>query len=96
MTRKQFEEMTADLLEETIRITAGRWTRPRNGIPGIRAQISQLLLVGGSSWMPAVSERLKSEFAWEPRLTDPDLAVAKGAALYAAGQTVRYRRDRCR
>jgi molecular chaperone DnaK len=37
-----------------------------------------------------VSERLKSEFDWEPRLTDPDLAVAKGAALYAAGQTVRF------
>ena len=40
--------------------------------------------------MPAVAERLRKEFRWEPRLTDPDLAVAKGAALYAAGQTVRF------
>ncbi len=90
VTRKQFEEMTADLLEETIRITHRTLDEAEERYPGIRSQISQLLLVGGSSWMPAVSERLKQEFSWEPRLSDPDLAVAKGAALYAAGQTVRY------
>ena len=90
VTRKQFEEMTADLLDETIRITARTLDEAEQRYPGIRGQISQLLLVGGSSRMPAVSERLKSEFDWEPRLTDPDLAVAKGAALYAAGQTVRF------
>jgi molecular chaperone DnaK (HSP70) len=90
VTRKQFEEMTAELLDETIRITTRTLAEAGERYPGIRKQISQLLLVGGSSRMPAVSERLKSEFEWEPRLTDPDLAVAKGAALYAAGQTVRY------
>jgi molecular chaperone DnaK (HSP70) len=90
VTRKQFEEMTADLLDETIRITTRTLAEAEERHPGIRKQISQLLLVGGSSRMPAVSERLKIEFDWEPRLTDPDLAVAKGAALYAAGQTVRY------
>ncbi len=90
VTRKQFEEMTAELLEETIRITHRTLEEAEERHPGIRGQISQLLLVGGSSWMPAVTERLKQEFSWEPRLSDPDLAVAKGAALYAAGQTVRY------
>jgi molecular chaperone DnaK len=90
VTRKQFEEMTAELLEETIRITNRTLDEAEGRYPGIRDQISQLLLVGGSSWMPAVGERLKQEFSWEPRLSDPDLAVAKGAALYAAGQTVRY------
>ena len=90
VTRKQFEEMTADLLEETIRITNRTLDEAEEHYPGVRGQISQLLLVGGSSWMPAVRERLKQEFSWEPRLSDPDLAVAKGAALYAAGQTVRY------
>ena len=90
VTRKQFEEMTAELLEETIRITHRTLDEAEERHPGIRSQISQLLLVGGSSWMPAVGERLKQEFGWEPRLSDPDLAVAKGAALYAAGQTVRY------
>ncbi len=90
VTRKQFEEMTADLLDETIRITRRALAEAEGRHPGIREQISQLLLVGGSSLMPAVSETLKKEFGWEPRLIDPDLAVAKGAALYAAGQTVRY------
>jgi molecular chaperone DnaK len=90
VTRKQFEDMTADLLEETIRISNRTLDEAEQRYPGIRSQISQLLLVGGSSWMPAVRERLKQEYSWEPRLSDPDLAVAKGAALYAAGQTVRY------
>jgi molecular chaperone DnaK (HSP70) len=90
VTRKQFEEMTADLLEETIRITRRTLDEAEQRYPGIGDQISQLLLVGGSCWMPAVAERLKQEFSWEPRLSDPDLAVAKGAALYAAGQTVRF------
>ena len=89
VTRQQFEEMTAGLLEETIRITRRTLDDAEQRYPGIRDQISELLLVGGSSRMPAVAERLRKEFRWEPRLTDPDLAVAKGAALYAAGQTVR-------
>jgi molecular chaperone DnaK (HSP70) len=40
--------------------------------------------------MPAVSAALRKEFGWDAKLTDPDLAVAKGAALYAAGQSIRY------
>ena len=90
VSRQQFEEMTAELLEETIRITRQTLDEAEQRHPGIRDQISELLLVGGSSRMPAVAERLRKEFRWEPRLTDPDLAVAKGAALYAAGQTVRF------
>ncbi len=90
VTREQFEEMTSDLLEETIRITRRTLEEAEQRYPGVGRQISELLLVGGSSWMPAVTERLKREFSWEPKLADPDLAVAKGAALYAASQTVRY------
>lgn len=90
VTRQQFEEMTAELLEETVRITERTLEEAERHYPGVRGQIRQLLLVGGSSRMPAVSEILRREFGWEPRLTDPDLAVAKGAALYAAGQTVRF------
>ena len=90
VTRKQFEEMTADLLDETIRIITRTLMDAEQLYPGIRSQISELLLVGGCSRMPAVSERLKNEFDWEPRLVDPDLAVAKGAALYAADRKVRY------
>jgi len=90
VTRKQFEEMTADLLEETVRITERTLEEADRLYPGVRDRISELLLVGGSSWMPAVAERLKQKYPWTPKLADPDLAVAKGAALYAAGQTVRF------
>jgi molecular chaperone DnaK len=89
VTRKQFEEMTAELLDETIRITTRTLAEAEEKYPGIRDQISEVLLVGGSSRMPAVSEALQVAFGWAPKLTDPDLAVAKGAALYAAGRTVR-------
>ena len=90
VSRAQFEEMTADLLDETIRITKRTLAEAEEKYPGIQQRISEVLLVGGSSRMPAVSAALRKEFGWDPKLTDPDLAVAKGAALYAAGQTVRY------
>jgi molecular chaperone DnaK (HSP70) len=90
VSRSQFEEMTADLLDETIRITKRTLAEAEEKYPGIQQRISEVLLVGGSSRMPAVSAALKKEFGWDPKLADPDLAVAKGAALYAAGQTVRF------
>jgi molecular chaperone DnaK len=90
VSRAQFEEMTADLLDETIRITKRTLAEAEEKHPGIQQRISEVLLVGGSSRMPAVSAALRKEFGWDPKLADPDLAVAKGAALYAAGQTVRY------
>jgi molecular chaperone DnaK len=90
VTRSQFERMTAELLDDTIRITRRTLAEAEELYPGISEQISEVLLVGGSSRMPAVTEALHKEFGWNPKLSDPDLAVAKGAALYAAGQTVRY------
>ena len=90
VTRAQFQELTADLLDDTIRITERTLAEAEAKYPGIRGQISDVLLVGGSAWMPAVGAALRKEFGWNPKLADPDLAVAKGAALYAAGQTVRY------
>ena len=90
VTREQFEELTTDLLDETIRITARTLAEAEQRYPGITNQISEVLLVGGSTKMPAVNQALRREFGWAPKLADPDLAVAKGAALYAAGQTVRF------
>ena len=80
VTREQFEAMTADLLARTygclrrlLAAAAGK------GVP----TIDQVLLVGGSSRMPMVSAGLTEQFGWRPRLHDPDLSVAKGAALRA-------------
>ena len=51
--------------------------------------IDLILLVGGSSRMPQVQARLKAEFPGvEQNLFDPELAVAKGAAIYASSTRI--------
>ena len=79
VTREDFEEATHSLLERTIELT-----RRALEAAASRAstQIDRCLLVGGSSKMPAVARRLQEEFGFDAQLADPDLAVAKGAALY--------------
>jgi molecular chaperone DnaK (HSP70) len=77
VTREKFEELTADLLDRTIELTEDvlRQAEERGVAP------DEILLVGGSSKMPAVAKRVEEAFGIVPRLFDPDLAVAKGAAL---------------
>ncbi|MEV6239113.1 Hsp70 family protein [Lentzea sp. NPDC051838] len=86
VTRAEFERLTEDLLAKTVEIVRRTLDTLQQKAPG--RTIDEVLLVGGSTKMPAVAERLKAEFGWEPKLHDPDLAVAKGAALYALGRVV--------
>ncbi len=79
LTREKFNELTAPLLERTIAYT--RDTLQKAEKKGI-ARFDQLLLVGGSTKMPQVRERLSKEFGIEPKVHDPDQVVAKGAAIY--------------
>jgi molecular chaperone DnaK (HSP70) len=44
--------------------------------------VDRVLLVGGSTRMPQVTERLRLELSKEPQVYDPDQSVAKGAAVY--------------
>lgn len=46
-------------------------------------QLDEVLLVGGSSRLPAVAEAVAARFGRAPLLTDPELAVALGAAVRA-------------
>jgi len=79
ITREDFEEATKSLLNRTIELTR----RALEAASELGAgQIDRCLLVGGSSKMPAVARRLQEEFGFVGQLADPDLAVAKGAALY--------------
>jgi molecular chaperone DnaK len=86
VTRALFEDLTRDLLDKTIEIVHRTLATLREKRPDVT--IDEVLLVGGATKMPAVTARLRGEFGWNPRLHDPDLAVAKGAALYALGQVV--------
>jgi len=81
VTRDQFQDLTRDLLERTESTTslvvkeAGLdWT-----------QVDRVLLVGGSSRMPMVTDMLRRVTGKEPDVSlSPDEVVAHGAALYAA------------
>ncbi|TVT59472.1 Hsp70 family protein [Amycolatopsis rhizosphaerae] len=94
VTREQFERLTRDLLDQTIDIVRRTLETLEAKRPG--TTIDEVLLVGGSTSMPAVARRLKEEFGWEPRLHDPHLAVARGAALYALGRVVHKEQEEAR
>jgi molecular chaperone DnaK (HSP70) len=90
LTREKFDELTAHLLENTLSKTRGTLAIARElGY----SNVDLVLLVGGSTKMPQVGERLKQEFGWKPQVHDPDQAVAKGAAVYgqklAIGERIR-------
>ncbi|MGD9987964.1 Hsp70 family protein [Pseudonocardia sp.] len=79
VTRTELAELTAPLLRRTIDLTRSCLAEAaRRGVD----RVDRVLLVGGSSRMPAVAEALRHELGLEPLLHDPDLAVARGAALY--------------
>jgi len=80
ISREKFDELTGNLLERTIEYT--RMMLDEAEKKGY-TEFDQILLVGGSTRMPQVSERVQQEFNVEPKLFDPDEAVAKGAALFA-------------
>ena len=80
ITRDQFEELTADLLERTSYTT--RQVLTSAGLQW--DQVDCLLLVGGSSRMPMVSKMLHGLTGKNPdRSVNPDEAVARGAAIFA-------------
>jgi molecular chaperone DnaK len=81
VTRSEFEELIEPFVERTI-ACVDEALRDANLTVH---QIDDLVLVGGSTRIPLVEERLRDEFLREPsRAVDPDLAVALGAAVQAA------------
>lgn len=79
LTRIELDEMTAPLLRRTIDLTRACLAEAaRRGV----TRVDRVLLVGGSSRMPAVADALVADLDLDPRLHDPDLAVARGAAIY--------------
>ncbi|WP_067848918.1 Hsp70 family protein [Nocardia lijiangensis] len=79
LTRDELESMTASLMRRTLDLT--RDCLAAAGKRGV-ASIDRLLLVGGSSRMPMVERELTKELGLIGELRDPDLSVARGAALY--------------
>ena len=80
LTRAKFEEMTAELVERTMGPV-----RQAMSDAGLSANdIDKVILVGGSSRIPAVQAALKKFIGKEPdRGINPDECVAVGAAIQA-------------
>ena len=80
LSRAQFNNLTADLVEGT----AGP-VRQAMGDAGLQqGQVDQVILVGGSTRIPAVQEKVKEITGKEPhRGINPDEVVAIGAAIQA-------------
>lgn len=78
LTRAKFEELTHDLVEATIEPT-----RKALADSGLSVnEIDKILLVGGSSRIPAVQEAIKRVLGKEPtKNVNPDECVAVGAAI---------------
>ena len=78
LTRAKFNELTADLVERTMQPV-----RQALSDAGLRAsQLSKVLLVGGSTRIPAVQEAVKKELGMEPfKGINPDECVSIGAAI---------------
>lgn len=81
LTRNEFERMTADLLQRTKDTT--ELVLQQSGVaPGT---LDELVLVGGSTYMPVVEQMLREVCQREPsRDMAPERAVAEGAAIHAA------------
>jgi molecular chaperone DnaK len=80
ITRKKFEELTKDLLDRTAFTT--RQTLQAAGLEW--GDLDHVLMVGGSTRMPMVTETLRGLSGKEPNCSvSADEAVAHGAALRA-------------
>ncbi len=80
LTRSKFDELTADLVEKTMEPTK----RALSDAGLNPSEIHKVLLVGGSSRIPAVQEAVKKLIGQEPHKgINPDECVAIGAAIQA-------------
>lgn len=81
LSRPEFEELISPWLDKGMKCVEA-------ALEGARLspdEIDEVLLVGGSSRIPAVQRRLKHYFGQDPQSTlDPDLCVSMGAAILGA------------
>jgi len=80
ITRATLEELVREYIDRSIEITK----RALEASPFDVSDIDEIILVGGQTRMPAVSDRVKEFFGKEPNKSiNPDEVVASGAAIQA-------------
>ena len=78
LSRAKFNELTHDLVEKTM----GPVRRSLKDAGMTKNDLHQVLMVGGSTRIPAVQDAIKHELGKEPnRGVNPDEVVAMGAAI---------------
>ena len=83
VTRKDLDHLFAPVINDTIALLNKVMERNRLSA----ADINQLVLVGGSTYVPQVREQLAAQTGITLNYAiDPSTAVAVGAAFYAAGK----------
>lgn len=86
ITREEFDSETESLLQSTIRGTKRALDIARGKEVN---RIDEIILVGGSTYMPQVSAAVERELGITPISYDPDESVAKGAAISALAHLMR-------
>ena len=80
LSRAKFDDMTADLIDKTIVCTKKAMQDAKLSY----SEIDKVILVGGSTRIPAVFEAVKAQTGKEPyKGINPDECVALGAAIQA-------------
>ena len=85
LTRAKLEELVREYIDRSIKLTEETVTAPSPKGAGFKfSEINEVILVGGQTRMPAISEAVKKLFGKEPHKgVNPDEVVAIGAAIQA-------------
>ena len=84
VSREEFDKITEHLLNQTIDATNQMLEDAAKKTGVDKFEFDELLMVGGSTYMPQVAARLEKEYGKKPVVFDPNQAVAKGAAIFAS------------
>ncbi len=89
LSRDKFDEITSSLLAEAMQKTDDAIAVAKEK----GYSVDEILLVGGSTRMPQVTKALVEKYGIEPKILEPDEAVAKGAAIHAVNVYVNNQRS---
>lgn len=89
LSRATFSDITSTLLNETIEKTDAAIAVAK----GKGYTVGEILLVGGLTRMPQVTEALVAKYGMEPKILEPDEAVAKGAAIHAVNVYINHQQS---
>jgi molecular chaperone DnaK (HSP70) len=80
VTRQELEACAQDLIQRSIEASLATLAKHDIALE----TIDEVIMVGGMSRMPLVQHMLAAAFGRAPQVVDPDLIVARGAAIKAA------------